>query len=276
MVKRNTLNRVKEHYDFVLKHYNGNTDCVFGVFLVGSQNYGLDDENSDVDTRAVVLPTLYELATNKPPVSTTLMFPVEGKDPEHVTVVDFRLWCHQLMKGNVNTLETLFTPYRVVNPKYYTVMNELCVYKEDFTHMNAAKTLSAAFGLFYSKLKYTYRETEDTKELFEKFEYNPKCLMGAVRASYFVEDFLAGVTFSKCMDCSNKKNELLELKYGKLTSTQARKYTDFLELRMNDLKEWFDGNKAPYLNPEREKELMKRLENLQYKVVKLALEEDFK
>ena len=75
MVKRNTLNRVKEHYDFVLKHYNGNTDCVFGVFLVGSQNYGLDDENSDVDTRAVVLPTLYELATNKPPVSTTLMFP---------------------------------------------------------------------------------------------------------------------------------------------------------------------------------------------------------
>ena len=62
--------RVWQHYNHLLKYVE--EDYVFGVFLVGSQNYGLATSDSDVDTKAVVLPTLKDLAFNAQPVSTTL------------------------------------------------------------------------------------------------------------------------------------------------------------------------------------------------------------
>ena len=38
---------------------------IFGVFLYGSQNYGLDTENSDVDTKAIIIPTIEDLCQKK-------------------------------------------------------------------------------------------------------------------------------------------------------------------------------------------------------------------
>jgi predicted nucleotidyltransferase len=46
------MNRLQEHYDEVIKMgYE-----VVGVFLQGSQNYDLDYENSDIDSKAIILP----------------------------------------------------------------------------------------------------------------------------------------------------------------------------------------------------------------------------
>ena len=44
------------------------------IALVGSQNYGIDTEDSDVDTKAIVLPTLRAVAANERPVSQTVHF----------------------------------------------------------------------------------------------------------------------------------------------------------------------------------------------------------
>ena len=38
---------------------------IFGIFLYGSQNYGLDTENSDVDTKAIIIPTIEDLCQKK-------------------------------------------------------------------------------------------------------------------------------------------------------------------------------------------------------------------
>ena len=42
------------------------------VFLYSSQNYELDYSGSDVDSKAIILPTLNDIVFNRQPVSTTL------------------------------------------------------------------------------------------------------------------------------------------------------------------------------------------------------------
>lgn len=46
---------------------------IVGIFLQGSQNYELAYENSDIDTKAIVLPKFNDFVLNKHPVSTTLV-----------------------------------------------------------------------------------------------------------------------------------------------------------------------------------------------------------
>jgi predicted nucleotidyltransferase len=270
------MNRVKEHYEHLVKYLCGDTDCIFGVFLAGSQNYNLDTADSDVDTKAVIFPTFDDMAQNRMPVSTTLFLPVEGKDPEHMTVVDFRLWVQQLQKGNVNTLETLFTDYFVINPKYEFILNELHVYREDFAHMDSPRVVQATMGIVYNGIKYTFRQTEHTEEVFKKYGYNPKELMTAVRAYNFVADYLAGASFATCLDNTYRRNWLLELKNGKLSYDEAKNLTNRILNEIEDTKNWLIKNSNLYYDEDRHCEIRNRLMRITYDAVREAVKEDFK
>ena len=78
------LTRVKEHYNYVCEKYG--KDNVLGVFLYGSQNYGLATEESDVDTKAILIPILWDIAANKQPVSKELHM----ENGEHIEVKDIQ------------------------------------------------------------------------------------------------------------------------------------------------------------------------------------------
>ena len=54
-----TMERVKEHYTEALSRFS--EDRIVGVFLQGSQNYGLDYEGSDVDTKLIVVPSFEDV-----------------------------------------------------------------------------------------------------------------------------------------------------------------------------------------------------------------------
>ena len=58
--------KVQYHYDYICKHYN--KDQILGIFLYGSQNYGTDLPTSDIDTKAIYIPNLSELAFEPPPI----------------------------------------------------------------------------------------------------------------------------------------------------------------------------------------------------------------
>ena len=45
------MKRMREHYEEALLHFP--EDQIVGIFLQGSQNYGLDYEGSDVDTKLI-------------------------------------------------------------------------------------------------------------------------------------------------------------------------------------------------------------------------------
>ena len=53
-----TSMRVEEHYDEALMSFAENN--IVGCFLQGSQNYGLEYEGSDVDTKLIITPSFKE------------------------------------------------------------------------------------------------------------------------------------------------------------------------------------------------------------------------
>ena len=57
------MKRLQDHYDEALQYFP--EDRIVGVFLQGSQNYGLDYEGSDVDTKLIVVPTFKDICLNK-------------------------------------------------------------------------------------------------------------------------------------------------------------------------------------------------------------------
>ena len=66
MNKYEIMRAVKEHHEYVAKmpEMSVYAQPVMTV-LIGSQNYGLDTENSDIDTFTFVIPSLFSLAINK-------------------------------------------------------------------------------------------------------------------------------------------------------------------------------------------------------------------
>lgn len=70
--------------DVIEKGYGDN---LFGIFAFGSVNYKLDYENSDLDTKLIVLPTLKDICLAKRPVSTVIV----RDNNEHIEVKDLRL-----------------------------------------------------------------------------------------------------------------------------------------------------------------------------------------
>ena len=90
------MKREQEHYEYLLsKGYE-----IFFLALQGSQNYGLDiydeDYMSDIDTKAVVLPSFEDFVYNKKPVSETLVL----ENNEHIDVKDIRVMFETYKKQN--------------------------------------------------------------------------------------------------------------------------------------------------------------------------------
>ena len=64
-----TLKDLQRHYNLAANYVN--IENIIGCYLIGSQNYQLDDEQSDIDTIVLVVPTLRDIALNKKPISKT-------------------------------------------------------------------------------------------------------------------------------------------------------------------------------------------------------------
>ena len=136
------MNEVKKKYETAVAYY-GSEDFVIGAFLVGSQNYNLDIESSDVDVKVYTLPSLESIIENGKPESSTWI----QDDGSHIDYKDFRLVISELEKGSPNMLETLFTDYYIVNPRYRYLISRLRAYRERIATIDQNKTFNALRGM---------------------------------------------------------------------------------------------------------------------------------
>ena len=83
--KAQIIKRVQDHYDEARQDFL--KDQIVGCFLQGSQNYGLQLPDSDVDTKLIVLPSFKDIALSSKPISTTH---IRAND-EHTDWKDIRL-----------------------------------------------------------------------------------------------------------------------------------------------------------------------------------------
>ena len=110
------LTAVKRHHDAVA----AKGFLVVMTSLVGSQNYDLDDNNSDIDTFSLVYPTLDDLAMAQPPLATCF----EAEDGGHCEVKDIRLALNLLKKTSPNSVEYFASKYKVYNPVFESILKE--------------------------------------------------------------------------------------------------------------------------------------------------------
>ena len=109
MDKRNLL---LGHLQEVKQRYN-----VIFYSLKGSQNYGLDNESSDVDSYFVVMPKLEDLALSRPPISTSLL--VDAAKNEFAEIKDVRVFFKDLCDAKPQPLEAVFSDwFTIADTKY--------------------------------------------------------------------------------------------------------------------------------------------------------------
>lgn len=187
------LDRMMEHLKHGLNTYP-NHDW-FIISLQGSQNYHMDDEQSDIDTKLLLLPSVDELIFNKKPISHTLIM----KDEEHVDCKDIRLYFNTFRKQNINFVEILFSDYVIVNPKYAYYWNMLVNNNEKLAHMNPLAAIKCMCGMCHEKLKDLTREFPAKKELIDKHGYDSKQLCHILRIQDFLERYIAGEKYEDCL-----------------------------------------------------------------------------
>lgn len=199
--------RLKADYDLLV----GMGYEVVGVFLHGSQNYGVDYEGSDIDTKAIIVPSLTDLILGKKQVSTTLVLPSN----EHIDVKDIRLMMQNIKKQNINYVEILFTKYRYINPKYKELIKPLFDNAEKVARYDQTRTLNAVIGMSLQKLKGLTHPFPSALEKLDKFGYDPKQLHHILRLHEFVIKYLSGLPYSKCISVDSREY-MVDVKLGRV------------------------------------------------------------
>ena len=212
------MEQLNRHYQEALTLFP--EDRIVGVFLQGSQNYGLDYEGSDIDTKCIVLPTLEDLIFNRKPVSTTHVLPNE----EHLDLKDVRLYFQTFRKQNLNFMEILFTKYKIVNPTYEPMWNRLIENNEQIARYNpvgAVKTMKGIAMEKYHAMEHRYPTKVD---LIDKWGYDGKHLSHLIRVDEYLARYIAGEPYVDCL--ITKKPELLiatkDMTNPKFTLEEAR------------------------------------------------------
>lgn len=203
MFKEEVQKQVKCHYDKLIDlGYN-----VVGVFLYGSQNYELDYEKSDVDTKAIVLPTLYDIVLNRQPVSTT----VDMGDNCLCDVKDVRKMFECFKKQNINFIELLFTQYWVLNPIYKCLYRPMLDNAEIIARYNNYASINCMSGMALEKYNALTHPYPSIMDKIEKYGCDPKQLHHILRIKDFIVRYCEGEKYRTILIPKNKE-ELLDIK----------------------------------------------------------------
>ena len=184
-------NRLKSDFEYV----ENLGYSVLGVFLQGSQNYELDYEGSDIDTKAIVLPSFGDFLLNKKPASTTSILPSN----EHIDIKDIRLMHECFRKQNINFLEILFTKYRYMNPEYESLYQPMFDNNERIAHYNNYAAVNCIAGMVYEKHKAMEHPYPTLIDKIEKYGYDNKQLHHIIRCEEFLRRYIEGVSYAECL-----------------------------------------------------------------------------
>lgn len=168
---------------------------VLGVFLQGSQNYNLDYDGSDIDTKAILVPSFEDFVLNKKPVSTTLV----KADNSHIDIKDIRLMHECFRKQNINFIEILFTKYKYLNPEYKDLYQPMFDNNERIAHYNNYAAVNCIAGMVFEKRKALCHPYEGLKEKIEKYGYDNKQLHHILRCEEFLKRYIHDVPYAECL-----------------------------------------------------------------------------
>ena len=131
---------------------------VLYIGLIGSQNYGLDDENSDVDSRAIVLSSLNQIIKKE-----KISIKIEHEYGQ-IDVKDVMTFYEVVRKGNFTFLEAIQTKYYIGDKYFRTLFG------------NIQLNLRSLKGDMYNKAEDFLSLNSSKKYEMDKWGYEPKQL----------------------------------------------------------------------------------------------------
>lgn len=165
-MERKDVFKTISNYKKVLedKGYN-----VIYVGLYGSQNYNVDDELSDIDVKAIILPSLHDIIFRKVTSKT-----IECENGS-IDVKDLITFYDVIKKGNFSYIECIDTDYSI-GDKYI---------KELFKQFRP--NLKSILGAMHEKKKALTHEYPSKKEEFKKWGFDPKQYHHIIRLNTLLE-----------------------------------------------------------------------------------------
>jgi predicted nucleotidyltransferase len=233
------MQRLQENYQTVK---NMGYEIV-GIFLQGSQNYELDYENSDIDCKAILLPTFNDFVLNNKPVSTTHVL----ENNEHIDLKDIRLMFDCFKKQNINFVEILFTKYKIINPEYAELIQPLFDNNENIARYNDYASLNCISGTTMEKYKALEHPYPTIVDKINKFGYDPKQLHHIIRLNEFMKRYIAGEKYSEIL-VSKDKEYLIDVKKGIHTLEEAREIAERLNTETYEIKQEYMKNNPIHIN----------------------------
>lgn len=204
------MERVREHWEEALTLFP--KDRIVGIFLQGSQNYGLDYEGSDIDTKCIVVPTWEDICFNRKPVSTTH---IRAND-EHIDLKDIRLMFQTFRKQNLNFMEILFTKYKIINPMYEEYWAELVEHNEKIAMYDPCGAVKTMKGIAMEKYHAMEHRYPAKAEIIDAWGYDPKQLHHLLRVREYLERYINGEKYADCL-ISEEAIYLKRVKYASPT-----------------------------------------------------------
>lgn len=152
-MKERMLFKELSNYKKILedKGYN-----VIYIGLYGSQNYNLDDDESDIDVKAIIMPSLHDIIFRK--VTSKTIECEKG----NIDVKDLLTFYDVIKKGNFSYIESIQTQYSIGDKYIKNLFSQFEVNKKSI------------LGAMYEKRKALTHKYPSKVEEFEKWGYDPK------------------------------------------------------------------------------------------------------
>lgn len=237
-VFKESSNRELEIYNRLYKHYDAVVAAGYKpiyIGLAGSQNYKLDTAESDVDSKAIILPTLEDLIWHREPISKVISL----DNGEQCDVKDIRRMWECWQKQNINFLEILFTDYYLIDTDKEFELGCLRQLGEKIAHLDPKRAIKSMYGQAKSKYAAMCHVTPASAEKIAKFGYDPKQLHHLIRFRIFAENYFYGHPFKDNLVPLKNINELIDIKSGILSYDAAIKRAEaelkLIEFLVNQL-----------------------------------------
>jgi hypothetical protein len=265
MTREEIMSRLNDHYNEALEHFP--EDQIIGIFLQGSQNYGLELPTSDVDTKLIIAPSFEEIAMNTKPVSTTY---IRAND-EHIDFKDIRLYMQTFRKQNLNFLEILFTPFYIINPKYKDEWMRLVNARESIANFNRYRGVQSMKGIALEKFYAMEHRYPSKIDIIDKYGYDPKQLHHLLRVEDYLERYINGESYEKCLRPADP-DYLIAVKLGIYSLDEAREVGLRAMLNVNHMAEEFYSKNENIEDPE----VNALLDDVQLNIMRIAIQEELK
>lgn len=193
---------------------------VLYIGLYGSQNYNLDDELSDIDLRAIVLPS-FEQLIKKEKISEQL-----ETDLGHIDVKDILTFYEVVRKGNFAFIEPMQTKWFIGDEYLRTLFGDIEL------------SLVSLRGDMINKNKAFRAVTPSRQHELDKYGYDPKQLHHIFRMMYLLQSGDVENSFIDYTNDEETKKFLIDVKRNKDRIIDS---LDFIDISSEtSIKKWIN------------------------------------